>query len=128
MINWKVRVRQRWFWITLIPLLFLLFDQVWELVGLLVAFAANGGALYDSPIMSLVLSIVGVVFAILAMVGLPVDLTTEGYGDSARALTYKEPAPNASQEAVEEFEDDEKDRAAGNGARAGKEEDDDGER
>lgn len=94
MINWKVRIRQKWFWLTLIPLLFLLADQLAGLFGLVAE--AQAGQLYDGALMQLAIALVGTVFAILALVGLPVDTTTEGYGDSARALTYVEPAPNAS--------------------------------
>ena len=41
----------------------------------------------------------------LALVGVPVDTTTEGYGDSARALTYEAPAPNASAYGLQEYEE-----------------------
>lgn len=97
MLNLKVRLRQKWFWITLIPLLFLLFDQVSQLIDLVLALSATGGPLYDGEIMSLCLEVVGVVFAVLALIGFPVDLTTDGYGDSARALNYEVPAMNASE-------------------------------
>lgn len=97
MLNLKVRLRQKWFWITLIPLLFLLFDQVTQLFELVLALSVADGPLYDGEIMALCLEIVGVVFAVLALVGFPVDLTTDGYGDSARALNYEVPAMNASE-------------------------------
>lgn len=90
--NLKVRVKQKWFWITLIPLLFLLFDQVVEIIST-VQSITMGAALYESALMTLVIQAIGVIFAILALIGFPVDLTTEGYGDSKRALTYEEPAP-----------------------------------
>ena len=76
MINWKVRVRQKWFWLTIIPAVLMLLDQLWGL------------------------------FAVLgSILGIPVDTTTEGYGDSARALTYEEPAPNASAYGLQEYEE-----------------------
>lgn len=103
MINWKVRVRQLWFWLTLIPALFLLGDQLWSIWQLLGQIEA--GHLSDGPLMQLLLELVGTVFAILVLVGIPVDTTTEGYGDSARALTYTEPAPNASVYGLQEFEE-----------------------
>lgn len=102
MINWKVRIKQKWFWITLIPLLFLLFDQVYDVVTLLIDFSI-GDALYQSPLMTLVLEIIGLVFAILALVGFPVDMTTDGYGDSARALDYEDPFPNAIETGLIDF-------------------------
>lgn len=97
MLNMKVRLRQKWFWITLIPLLFLLFDQVVQLFQMVLALSALGEPLYGGQIMALCLELVGVVFAILALVGFPVDLTTDGYGDSSRALNYEVPAMNASE-------------------------------
>ena len=36
-------------------------------------------------------SIVGTVFGILAVIGIIIDPTTEGISDSARAMTYDEP-------------------------------------
>lgn len=103
MINWKVRVRQLWFWLTLIPALFLLGDQLWSIWQLLGQIEA--GHLSDGPLMQLLLELVGTVFAILVLIGIPVDTTTEGYGDSARALTYTEPAPNASAYGLQEYEE-----------------------
>lgn len=103
MINWKVRVRQKWFWLTLIPLVFLLGDQLVGLVSLMGEVEA--GHLYEGPLMEMVLKLVGTAFAVLALVGVPVDTTTEGYGDSARALTYAEPAPNASAYGLQEYEE-----------------------
>lgn len=104
MLNLKVRLKQKWFWITLIPLLFLFIDQVTQLVATIQVIIATGGALYDSPLMALCIEAIGVLFAILALIGFPVDLTTDGYGDSARALDYTEPAPNASETAAEDFD------------------------
>lgn len=102
MLNLKVRVKQQWFWITLIPLLFLLFDQCVEALQAIQNYtlveALSGGALED-----LVLKIIGVLFAILALIGFPVDLTTDGYGDSARVLDYDKPAPNAAESAENEY-------------------------
>lgn len=103
MINWKVRVRQKWFWLTLIPLVFLLGDQLVGLVSLMGEVEA--GHLYEGPLMEMVLKLVGTAFAVLALVGVPVDTTTEGYGDSARALTYENPAPNASAYGQQEYEE-----------------------
>lgn len=55
--------------------------------------------------MEALLSLVGTVFMVLVVLGIPVDTTTEGYGDSARALTYEEPAPNASAYGLQEYEE-----------------------
>lgn len=103
MINWKVRVRQKWFWLTLIPLVFLLGDQLVGLMSLMGEVEA--GRLYEGPLMEMTLKLIGTAFAVLALVGVPVDTTTEGYGDSARALTYEAPAPNASAYGLQEYEE-----------------------
>lgn len=96
MLNLKVRLKQKWFWITLIPLVFLLIDQVSQFIATLSTLAA-GEPLYNGTLMVLAIDIVGIVFAILALIGFPVDLTTSGYGDSERALDYETPAPNAKE-------------------------------
>lgn len=103
MINWKVRVRQKWFWLTIIPAVLMLLDQLWGLFAVLGSIQA--GHLYDGPLMEALLSLVGTVFMVLVIIGIPVDTTTEGYGDSARALTYEEPAPNASAYGLQEYEE-----------------------
>lgn len=103
MINWKVRIRQKWFWITVIPAALLLLDQLWGLFAVLGSIEA--GHLYDGPLMEAALALVGTVFAVLVILGIPVDTTTDGYGDSARALAYREPAPNASAYGLREYEE-----------------------
>lgn len=96
MLNLKVRLKQKWFWITLIPLVFLLIDQVVQLV-ITAQTISIGDALYDGALMTLAIEVVCLIFNILALIGFPVDLTTSGYGDSERALDYTEPAPNAKE-------------------------------
>ena len=81
-INWKTRIKNKWFWITIIPALFLLVQQV----------AAVFGVTLDvANLQSQTIAIVGTVFAILATLGVTVDMTTKGIGDSERALGYDEP-------------------------------------
>ena len=88
MINWKVRIRQKWFWLTIIPAVLMLLDQLWGLLAVLGSIQA--GHLYDGPLMEALLSLVGTVFMVLVIIGIPVDTTTEGYGDSARAYGLQE--------------------------------------
>ena len=73
MINWKVRIRNKVFWITLIPLALLLVQQVLAIFGV----TADFGVLQEQLI-----AVIGTVFAILALLGVIVDPTTEGVGDS----------------------------------------------
>lgn len=81
-INWKVRVKNRAFWIAIIPALALLGKQVLELFGMSVDF---------TNISKELLGIIETVFVILAIVGVITDPTTKGISDSERALGYNEP-------------------------------------
>lgn len=73
-INWKVRLRNKTFWLTLVPLLVLLTQRLglnwvpenWE-------------------------SIFNTVMEILIVVGIINDPTTSGITDSSQALAYYEP-------------------------------------
>lgn len=81
-INWKVRIKNKIFWVTIIPSLFLLVQLVLSLFGITVDFAETQGK---------VLAIVDVVFAILATLGVVTDQTTHGISDSELAMTYEVP-------------------------------------
>ena len=81
-INWKVRVKNRAFWIAIIPALALLGKQVLELFGVNVDFTNVSKEL---------LGIIETIFVILAIVGVITDPTTKGISDSERALEYNEP-------------------------------------
>ena len=81
-INWKVRLKNRAFWIAIIPALALLGKQVLELFGVNVDFTNVSKEL---------LGIIETVFVILAIVGVITDPTTSGISDSERALGYNEP-------------------------------------
>ena len=73
-INWKVRLRNKTFWLTLVPLLVLLTQQLglnwvpenWE-------------------------SIFNTVMEILIVVGIINDPTTSGLSDSEQAMNYDDP-------------------------------------
>lgn len=81
-INWKVRVRNKAFWVALIPALLLLVQQVCAVVGVQLDF----GQLQDQ-----LTAIVGTVFTMLAILGIVADPTTAGVGDSEQAMGYTEP-------------------------------------
>lgn len=82
MINWKVRLRNKAFWLAFIPATLLLVQTVAALFG----FALNLGDIGDK-----LLAVVNAVFALLSILGVVVDPTTQGVGDSQRALGYVEP-------------------------------------
>lgn len=82
MINWRVRVRNKLFWVTFIPSLLVLIQVVLALFGISVDFAELQGKL---------LAVVDAVFVLLSILGVVVDHTTLGVSDSAIAMTYDEP-------------------------------------
>ena len=81
-INWKVRIKNKTFWVSIIPLVFALVYQVLKLFGVEMDFTMISEQLVD---------IVGTVFLILGLLGVVNDPTTSGVGDSERALTYEKP-------------------------------------
>lgn len=82
MINWKVRLKNKNFWIAIIPAILLLVQVVASLFGFELDLSDLKGKL---------LAVVDVVFVILAILGIVTDHTTAGIADSQRAMTYKEP-------------------------------------
>ena len=82
MINWKVRVNNKQFWLSLIPALALVVQAVAAVFGWELDFSSLTGKL---------LAVVDAVFALLVILGIVVDPTTAGVADSRRALTYEEP-------------------------------------
>lgn len=83
MINVIVRIKNRTFWLALIPAVLLLVQVVAAPFGYQWDFVALNRQLAD---------IVNALFAVLAIVGVVVDPTTKGIGDSARAMTYDKPS------------------------------------
>lgn len=82
MINWQVRIKSRQFWLSLIPAVLLLVQVVAAVFGFELDLGDIGNRLLD---------VVNALFAVLAILGIVVDPTTEGVGDSAQAMTYTEP-------------------------------------
>ena len=82
MINWMVRVKNKQFWMSLIPALALVVQAVAAVFGWELDFGDLTGK---------VLAVVDAVFALLVILGIVVDPTTAGIGDSKRALGYEEP-------------------------------------
>jgi phi LC3 family holin len=87
MINWKVRLRNKHWVIAFISQIMILAQMV--LAGLN-TLGVTSFQLTDS-VQSTILTIVNAIFVILSMLGFVQDPTTKGYGDSERALNYKDP-------------------------------------
>lgn len=81
-INWRVRAKNKTFWLALSPAVLLLVQQVAGLFGV----ALDFGQLQDQLV-----AIAGTVFALLAILGIVADPTTAGVGDSEQAMGYTEP-------------------------------------
>lgn len=81
-INWVVRIRNKTFWVALIPAVLLLIQVVAAVFGYTLDLGNLGNKLLD---------VVNAVFAVLAILGVVTDPTTKGITDSDQALTYTEP-------------------------------------
>lgn len=87
MVNWRVRIKNKNFWLAVIPAFLLLIQLVADLFG----FHLELGTIGDK-----LLAIVNAVFALLAILGIVNDPTTAGLQDSALAMTYTTPKPKES--------------------------------
>lgn len=82
MINWKVRIRNKAFWLALIPAVLLLIQAAAAVAGMELRLDVIGDQL---------LAVVNAVFVLLSILGIVNDPTTQGLGDSENALTYQAP-------------------------------------
>lgn len=82
MINWRVRVKNKVFWMSVVPAVLLLVQTV---------AATFGHALDLGELGNDLLAVVNAAFGVLAILGIVTDPTTEGISDSRQALTYREP-------------------------------------
>ena len=88
-INLLVRLKNKAFWLSLIPALLLVAQTVASLFG------------YNWDFVVLnqqIAAIINAVFAVLTILGVVNDPTTAGFGDSQRALSYTK--PNKDEEGV----------------------------
>lgn len=81
-INWLVRIKNKNFWLTLIPAMLLLIQVVANVLGFSLDMGDLGNKLLD---------IVNAVFSLLVILGIVNDPTTSDFTDSSQALTYTEP-------------------------------------
>lgn len=81
-INWLVRIKNKNFWLAIIPAILLLVQAVAALFGFTLDLGDIGNKL---------LVVVDAVFVVLALLGIVNDPTTQGISDSKLALTYDEP-------------------------------------
>lgn len=82
MINWTVRLKNKAFWVAVIPAVLMLVQAVAAVFGFTLDLGEIGNKL---------LTVVEAVFLVLGIVGIVNDPTTAGFNDSVRAMGYNEP-------------------------------------
>lgn len=82
MINWRVRVKNRNFWLALIPAVLLLVQAVAAVLGVSIDLGDLGDKL---------IAVVNAAFVVLAILGIVTDPTTSGISDSTQAMSYDRP-------------------------------------
>lgn len=81
-VNWKIRIKNKAFWLAVIPAVALVAQAVAAVFGYTIDLTTMVGKLQ---------AVVNAVFALLVILGIVVDPTTEGVSDSNRAMSYEEP-------------------------------------
>lgn len=81
-INWKVRIKNRTFWLTLIPALILVVQAGAAIFGYTIDFGDVGNK---------IAVFINAVFVLLTLLGIVNDPTTAGITDSTNALGYDQP-------------------------------------
>lgn len=82
MINWTVRLKNKAFWLAIVPAAILLIQVVAAMFG----YALDLGEIGDK-----LLAVINAVFSVLTILGVVTDPTTAGLSDSTQAMTYKQP-------------------------------------
>lgn len=82
MINWKIRMQNKTFWLALVPAFLLLIQAVAQVFNISLDFTNLNKDL---------LNVVNALFVVLTILGVVADPTTKGVGDSTQALTYSKP-------------------------------------
>ncbi|MDW0112198.1 phage holin [Sporosarcina saromensis] len=81
-INWKVRLKNKYFWLAMVPAFLLVAQIVTGWFGYELAANVIGDEAAN---------FINAVFALLVILGVVVDPTTDGMEDSEQAMRYKEP-------------------------------------
>lgn len=82
MINWRVRIRNKAFWVAIIPAVLVLIQVVAAVFGYTLDLGELGNKL---------IALVNAVFVVLSILGVVNDPTTSGLSDSKQAMTYELP-------------------------------------
>jgi len=85
-INWKVRIKNKTFWLSIIPAVILFVQAVAAVFGYTLDLGEVGNNLIE---------VVNTLFVALTIMGVVNDPTTSGISDSERAMTYETPKKDA---------------------------------
>lgn len=83
-VNWIVRIKNKNFWLVLIPAVLLLVQVIAGVFNFTLDLGELGNKL---------LAVVNALFAVLSILGVVNDPTTAGFNDSKLAMTYEVPKP-----------------------------------
>lgn len=81
-INWTVRLKNKTFWLALVPAVLLLIQVVAAVFGIDIKLDGLGDKM---------LAVVNALFAVLTILGVVTDPTTVGISDSRQAMEYDKP-------------------------------------
>ena len=81
-INWRVRIKNKTFWVAVIPAVLLLIQSFAEVFGYIIDLGDLENRL---------LEVVNAAFVLLSVLGIVIDPTTAGVNDSNLAMTYEVP-------------------------------------
>ena len=81
-INWTVRIKNKAWWLAMIPAVLWLIQAVAAVFGYQLDFGDLGNKLK---------AVVEAAFGVLVLMGITIDPTTKGLSDSERALQYDKP-------------------------------------
>lgn len=95
-INWKVRIKNKYFWISIIPILLVLLQDISGIFGFEIDLNELGDRL---------LNLVKTVFMLLGILGIVNDPTTEGLNDSNQAMKYEFPKTKNGFATMKEYND-----------------------
>ena len=85
-INWTVRLKNKNFWLSIVPAVIVLVQVVASVFGITLDLGDLGNKL---------LAVVNAAFVVLSILGIVTDPTTEGLADSDQAMTYGVPKPKS---------------------------------
>lgn len=82
MINWKVRLKNKYFWLSVVPFICVIIARILDYLGY---------TFTESDLTEVLSNVIELVFYVLIGLGIVNDNTTAGLSDSYNALSYEKP-------------------------------------